>query len=324
MGWTIPHSITRRELVRELAEGWENESSKLTTLAHCCRGNTQYILRETTYRDGITPPQRWIQVNLLQRYGETWGYKDMDETMGPTVATCPPAYLDRCTEPGNEWAKTWRERCRSYWSARNKPLKVGQYLQFHAGCRPAGVTVTKLRPLTGTDRLGLPYRIPRRLLAGATVLDQPPPDKTPSLPSFQGASDIYRLRHFIGTGQKQTLRACLNGEEATHFQEILKTYADRVEAMPKTGETDGQGDEAIVYLHYFTAGADWWITEKDMGNEDDEVKGMQHQAFGLARIHEIELGYISIQEALECGAELDLYFTPRTLREVRAKLEQRA
>lgn len=31
-----------------------------------------------------------------------------------------------------------------------------------------------------------------------------------------------------------------------------------------------------------------------------------------------ELGYISIAEIIECGGELDLHFTPATLKEIRS------
>jgi hypothetical protein len=96
------------------------------------------------------------------------------------------------------------------------------------------------------------------------------------------------------------------------------------ETMPKNYEQDGKGDDAIVSLHYFAGGsANWWITEKDM--ETPEEPG-QHQAFGLANMfggptdQDAELGYISIVELLAAGAELDFYFKPRTLRELKAPL----
>ena len=75
----------------------------------------------------------------------------------------------------------------------------------------------------------------------------------------------------------------------------------------ETYETDGQGLNAVASLHYFTPAFDFYITEKDhTGN------GTQ-QAFGLACAHEREIGYISIRELVEAGAELDLYWTPQTL-----------
>jgi len=86
--------------------------------------------------------------------------------------------------------------------------------------------------------------------------------------------------------------------------------ADIVEHMPKTHETDGQGLNAVAHLHYFTPGADWYITERDM--EADQL-----QAFGLADLgYGGELGYISIVELLECGAELDLHWTPTKMADI--------
>ncbi|MHB1581954.1 MAG: hypothetical protein ACYCQM_14600, partial [Acidithiobacillus sp.] len=63
----------------------------------------------------------------------------------------------------------------------------------------------------------------------------------------------------------------------------------------------------IQQRHYFTSGFDWYITEKDMTGAGID------QAFGLAIAPERELGYISIRELVANGAELDLYFDPTTL-----------
>ena len=35
--------------------------------------------------------------------------------------------------------------------------------------------------------------------------------------------------------------------------------------MPATYGQDGLGEAAVVHLHYFMAGMDWWVTEKDIG-----------------------------------------------------------
>jgi hypothetical protein len=143
------------------------------------------------------------------------------------------------------------------------------------------------------------------------------------------ASDLFRvakpetfvipavLRHFIGRSQMACLRDALKGEEAEAFREILTRLAATVETMPKSYETDGQGNAAVAHLHYFTGSCDWYITERDMGCADDAKPGQQLQAFGLAKIHEEELGYISIAEIIANGAELDFYFTPKPLSEIR-------
>jgi len=129
-----------------------------------------------------------------------------------------------------------------------------------------------------------------------------------------------RIDQFIGRQQLATMRSCCRGEEGEWFKAKLDELKTLFATMPKTYEQDGRGDQAVVYLHYFAGGsASWFITERDMEPE-------QHQAFGLADLYGDggELGYISIVELLECGAELDLYWTPKTLEEVRAKREQLA
>ena len=100
------------------------------------------------------------------------------------------------------------------------------------------------------------------------------------------------------------------GEENQFFFDKLVELAGIIETMPVTYETDGQGDQAIVYLHYFKAGFDFYITERDCENE-------QLQAFGKADLgYGAELGYISIVETLRAGAELDLHWQPKKLGEI--------
>jgi hypothetical protein len=39
-----------------------------------------------------------------------WGYKDIDETMGPVELSCPESYLTMCTAPESDYAYQWRQR----------------------------------------------------------------------------------------------------------------------------------------------------------------------------------------------------------------------
>jgi len=125
------------------------------------------------------------------------------------------------------------------------------------------------------------------------------------------------LQPFIGRSQMSCLADACRGEEKQFFFDRLCELAALVQAMPKTYDQDGLGDKAVAHLHYFTGSCDWWITEKDKETADEPG---QHQAFGLASFgDEPELGYISIVELLANGAELDLYWTPKTLGEIRGK-----
>ena len=121
------------------------------------------------------------------------------------------------------------------------------------------------------------------------------------------------LRPFIGAQQLSFIGDLCRGEEGAFFKQKLVDLAGVISRMPHTYQTDGQ--DAVIHLHYFKGGCDWWITEKDKGDPDDTPEQAQSQAFGLADLGlgERELGYISLPEILSCGAELDLYWEPKTL-----------
>lgn len=120
------------------------------------------------------------------------------------------------------------------------------------------------------------------------------------------------LRRFISESQIQVMAEGAQGEEREFFIDKMLEMRDMFNTMPKTHDTDGKGDDAIVYLHYFRGGMDWYITERDM--ED-----YQAQAFGLADLgYGGELGYISIEELKANNIELDIHWTPKALRIVKA------
>ncbi len=54
-----------------------------------------------------------VHYNPRDREGYVFGYKDMEEAMGPCEAECPPAILDLLTPTENAYALAWRERCRA-------------------------------------------------------------------------------------------------------------------------------------------------------------------------------------------------------------------
>ena len=126
------------------------------------------------------------------------------------------------------------------------------------------------------------------------------------------------IQAFIGHEQASVIRAGMRGEEGQYYKDKIKEIDAILDRMPKTGETDGQGDNAIAYLHYFKGSADAWITELDKGAPDDEPEQYQSQAFGLADLgYGPELGYVSIPELLKAGMEIDLHWTPRAIKEIK-------
>jgi hypothetical protein len=125
-------------------------------------------------------------------------------------------------------------------------------------------------------------------------------------------TDIQFLRRFMPTAELDTIIDNIRSEEGEYFHDLIVEWAAKIRTMPKTYEQDGKGEEAVAHLHYFSGSGDWYITEKDQ-------EAAQHQAFGLADFYHDggELGYISIVELIRAGIELDVHWTPKTLREIR-------
>ena len=88
------------------------------------------------------------------------------------------------------------------------------------------------------------------------------------------------------------------------------------EQLPILYATDGQGNEAIAYVKFFTPWSDWtwYATEYD----PDE-----RRFFDLVVGLEVELGYFDLGEVAAVRApgglriERDEYWTPRPLKECR-------
>lgn len=125
------------------------------------------------------------------------------------------------------------------------------------------------------------------------------------------------LKQIMSEGQLCAVADMTRGEEGQFFRNKMVELAEIFKAMPKTYETDGQGKEAVAYLHFFKNDCDWYITEKDIDSDNEG----QIQAFGLAKIWEAELGYINIKELQSCGVEVDLYWNPKTIGEIRKEIE---
>lgn len=86
--------------------------------------------------------------------------------------------------------------------------------------------------------------------------------------------------------------------------------------VPALGTTDGLGDDATVWLHYFSPSGDWYVTEWN------KVTG---EAFGWADLGYGEWGYMSLpeMEAVYVAPfgiiERELDWEPKPMREVFAE-----
>ena len=122
-----------------------------------------------------------------------------------------------------------------------------------------------------------------------------------------GLEALGQLQRFMSAHQRNYLHACMiNSEERDYFAELIVNLNRQIKAMPLTY----QSKDHVAHLHYFIRNIDAYISEKDSEYE-------QHQAYGAQDIgYGAEIGYVSIPELLKVGAELDLYWTPRPLKEI--------
>jgi len=90
--------------------------------------------------------------------------------------------------------------------------------------------------------------------------------------------------------------------------------------MPKTYENQN-GDDTKAFLHYFSSrfDVDYYITEKDMGSEDDDK---QLQAYGLVKLNNNypEQGYIDLEFVLSNDFELDFHFEQQTISQIKKEI----
>ena len=116
----------------------------------------------------------------------------------------------------------------------------------------------------------------------------------------------------------------IRGEEGQYFIDLLVNLKYAIENMPRTYETEKlHMKDKVIHLHYFGGSVDAWIVERDVGDSKYQGEiGPQHQAFGPITlcgesIGDSEWGYISIQELIGNGVELDLCWTPKPVKEVK-------
>lgn len=173
MGWLFTHGATRADIIQRCTRTQDNEHGRWTTLAHCTKGNVLWSVIEYHRKDAGTT-ENFIGCYLLARHaGFGWGYKDIDESMGPYYYSCPLSYLDMAPETN----AGWREQVRAWHARLSRKVAVGDIWSL-VHCKVRMVEIVSVRPLRGRGRHdGVLYRIPRKLLGEpqlASDLDSDP------------------------------------------------------------------------------------------------------------------------------------------------------
>src|SRR2546430_4224535 len=158
MGWLYSQQ-SKADLISDCIRTHENGNGKWVCLKHACVGNHLWTAWEHT-REEVSV--RYIVLFLLEKADGMWGYKDVEESMGPCEHDCPLSLLALVPEPKRpEGYHDWRQAVRNYHERRNQKLAVGQAVRLTNG---EVFTITSLKPLLARDKHYRQWRIPRKML----------------------------------------------------------------------------------------------------------------------------------------------------------------
>jgi len=122
MGWYFTLGASRKDIAAEVTKTSERTRDdgvvvKHETLARYFSGNDLWHVLEITHNG--EPHIRAILLSKLHRgNGDGWGYKPVDESMGPCAVSCPLKFLEMVPKIPNDYAAEWRPRVRAYWERR--------------------------------------------------------------------------------------------------------------------------------------------------------------------------------------------------------------
>jgi hypothetical protein len=108
----------------------------LKVLGSSCPQNRTYYAAAQVIVDGIGRDVFAIVCKVMwspnSKTGEHFGYKDMDESMGPCEDNCPRQILDLLTPTTREHALDWRRRCDANLERRARKVEDGDRIKLAA------------------------------------------------------------------------------------------------------------------------------------------------------------------------------------------------
>jgi hypothetical protein len=117
--------------------------------------------------------RRMVSLVLILHGGGEWGYKGMDETMGPVYYDCPLSLLELVGDPIGSYAVAWREKVRAYHAAKKakRTLHAGDAVEYGGRVYRLAQNLGRKGWLCdGPD--GARYRMNVRQLADATLVNE--------------------------------------------------------------------------------------------------------------------------------------------------------
>lgn len=194
--------------------------------------------------------------------GYNFGYKCMDETMGPLIARCPQRILELLTPTDDERARQWREAC---WNTirrrKERPkLQPGDVVLFSETLHFSGVDRRILEVVPAGRKLRFAefpvsdsspqrYRVYRRNLDGAMTISSPNPrmEMKPSphleaLMAERGEEAVGRAHSLVKEHLRWLARLPLRDPERA-----AENVADLLRATLDLGQEFGEERVAKAY-----------------------------------------------------------------------------
>ena len=174
MGWLFMtslggHATPRAYLDHQFTYERPNHRSKVLRSAmigmRTYYAAVEHIRHETGERD-VFALICLVRYNPHDREGYIFGYKDMEESMGPCESDCPAAILDLLTPTTSQNALEWRQNCRARAAARRakaaKPSpRPGQTIIFDQPLTFGnGVTVSEMQVIANPRGGPALYTVP--------------------------------------------------------------------------------------------------------------------------------------------------------------------
>lgn len=142
MGWLCYDINTNPKVEMDRVYNWDskdengNLTKKVSVLRSCVKGSHYYAAVKV--ENFINNTEQITAVCCLTYYNPrvkkdyNFGYKSMDETMGPFMYSCPETILNLLTPTDNKCALEWREACRREINKRKtlNKLPYGALIKF--------------------------------------------------------------------------------------------------------------------------------------------------------------------------------------------------
>lgn len=121
MGWTWTHKPKGQSIKQFFTEEFNGKRGQVVDCA-VINLREAYVAYEWTETGKVEAAVCLLSYSKDSYYN--FGYRDMSEMEGPCFYNCPERILNLLTEPApNEYAQTWREKCRKNLAKKKDPTK---------------------------------------------------------------------------------------------------------------------------------------------------------------------------------------------------------